>query len=75
MKPMISKRTFITCAASCWLFFSGFAFAAESEPVRGEDFIRVPAIGKALSLSNAFQSNMVIQRDKTIALWGWGGAR
>ena len=43
----------------------------EVKPVRGEDLIRVPAIGDGLSVSNAFQSHMVIQRDKPITLWGW----
>ena len=45
--------------------------SAQDQPVRGEDFIRVPAIGDGLTVSNAFQSNMVIQRDKPITIWGW----
>ena len=44
---------------------------AQDIPVRGEDFVRYPAIAEGLSVSNAFQSNMVIQRDKPIAIWGW----
>lgn len=35
------------------------------------DVIDVEAIGAGLCVSNLFQSNMVIQRDKPIALWGW----
>jgi sialate O-acetylesterase len=35
------------------------------------DVIEVPAMGAGLWLSNTFQSNMVIQRDKPIHLWGW----
>ncbi len=47
------------------------AALAQNGPTRGEDFIRVPAISEGLSVSNAFQSNMVIQRDKPIHIWGW----
>ena len=43
----------------------------EPKPVRGEDMIRVPAVGDGLSVSNVFQNHMVIQRDKPIAVWGW----
>lgn len=39
--------------------------------VRGEDLIETPAIGEGLVVSNAFQSNMVLQRGKPIAIWGW----
>ena len=38
-----------------------------------EDVVDVPAIGKGLCVSNLFQSNMVLQRDKPIAVWGWAG--
>ncbi|MEZ6067423.1 MAG: hypothetical protein R3B90_17340 [Planctomycetaceae bacterium] len=31
----------------------------------------MPAIGDGLCVSNLFQSNMVLQRDKPIAIWGW----
>ena len=36
-----------------------------------QDVVVAPAIGEGLCLSNAFQSNMVLQRDKPIAIWGW----
>ena len=36
-----------------------------------EDVIEVPAVGDGLCVSNVFQSNMVIQRDKPITVWGW----
>ncbi|MEL6105393.1 MAG: hypothetical protein AAFU85_05125 [Planctomycetota bacterium] len=36
-----------------------------------EDVIEVPAIGSGLCVSNVFQSNMVLQRDKPIRVWGW----
>lgn len=39
-----------------------------------EDVIDIPAIGKKLSVSNLFQSNMVLQRDKPMVIWGWAEA-
>lgn len=36
-----------------------------------EDVIEIPAIGDGLCVSNVFQSNMVLQRDKPISFWGW----
>lgn len=36
-----------------------------------EDVVDVPAIGDGLCVSNLFQSNMVLQRDKPIHVWGW----
>ncbi|MEM7010458.1 MAG: sialate O-acetylesterase [Verrucomicrobiota bacterium] len=61
MKPLVLLFLFLLPAAAL----------AQDQPVRGEDFVRVPAIGDGLSVSNAFQSNMVIQRDKPITIWGW----
>ena len=31
----------------------------------------VPAMAEGLSLHNLFQSNMVLQREKPITIWGW----
>ncbi|MEJ6561397.1 MAG: hypothetical protein QNL71_10115, partial [Akkermansiaceae bacterium] len=39
-----------------------------------EDVIEVPAVSGGLSIHNLFQSNMVIQRDKPVAIWGWAEA-
>ena len=36
-----------------------------------EDVIDVPAISEGLCVSNVFQSNMVLQRDRPIVVWGW----
>ncbi|MFT5733050.1 MAG: sialate O-acetylesterase [Planctomycetota bacterium] len=36
-----------------------------------EDVVEVPAIADGLCVSQVFQSNMVIQRDKPITVWGW----
>ncbi|GAB4146797.1 MAG: sialate O-acetylesterase [Planctomycetota bacterium] len=34
------------------------------------DVIRVPAVGEGLCVDNLFQSNMVLQRDRPIRIWG-----
>ena len=36
-----------------------------------EDVVEFPAVGEALCVHNLFQSNMVLQRDKPIPIWGW----
>jgi len=42
---------------------------AQQEP--GKDLTAVPAIAEGLSLHNLFQSNMALQREKPITIWGW----
>jgi len=44
---------------------------AEGKLERGKDRIDVAATGPGLWVHNLFQSNMVIQRDKPIRVWGW----
>ena len=36
-----------------------------------ENVVEVPAIGEGLCVHNLFQSDMVLQRDKPIPIWGW----
>ena len=45
---------------------------AQQEPEK--DITAVPAMAEGLSLHNLFQSNMVLQREKPITIWGWAVA-
>jgi len=56
----------VVCIGSLLLASAVFASAM---PRR--DVIDVPAIGEGLCVHNLFQSNMVVQRDKPISIWGW----
>jgi sialate O-acetylesterase len=42
-----------------------------AQPLPQEDVVDVPAIGEGLCFANLFQTNMVLQRDKPIHVWGW----
>lgn len=47
--------------------------AALAQKMPREDVVDVPAVTDGLCISNTFQSNMVLQRDKPMHLWGWAG--
>ena len=43
----------------------------QAQKMPREDVVDVPAIGEGLCVSNLFQTNMVLQREKPIYVWGW----
>lgn len=45
--------------------------AAAQRDMPRQDVVDVPAIGDGLCVHNLFQSNMVLQRDRPIRVWGW----
>lgn len=47
---------------------------ASPQKMPREDVVETPAIVEGLCVSNLFQSNMVLQRDKPVAIWGWADA-
>lgn len=59
----------------CLACFGFAAFGAltpvGAAPMPKADVIEFPAIGEGLCLHHLFQSNMVLQRDKPLNLWGW----
>jgi sialate O-acetylesterase len=61
-------------AATAVICLAGTALGAN---LPKENVIDVPAISEGLCVHNMFQSNMVLQRDKPISVWGWAspGAR
>ena len=57
------------------LLCGGVVHSQESQrKMPREDVVSVPAIGEGLCVSNVFQTNMVLQRDKPISVWGWADA-
>lgn len=44
---------------------------AQGKLEKGKDRIDTPAVGAGLCVHNLFQSNMVVQRNRTIPIWGW----
>ena len=68
-------RTCVILAAILSLVLNGEVRAqATDKPVRGKDLVYVAAMGEGLCVQSLFQSNMVLQRDKPISIWGWADA-
>ena len=62
-----SKRLRALLALACLPCWVG----SLSAQMPKEDVVDVPAVADGLCVSNVFQSNMVLQRDKPITVWGW----
>jgi sialate O-acetylesterase len=58
---IVSMLAAITCSTG----------AAPAQKLPKADVVDVPAVADGLCVSNVFQSHMVLQRDKPIAIWGW----
>jgi len=58
----------VLCAG--WIQTGALA-QVRKEQMAKEDVVDVPAIHDGLCVSNLFQTNMVLQRDEPIAIWGW----
>ncbi len=68
---MRNKMSFHFLPVLLFGLIAGQATSAEKEKMPKEDVIDVPAIGEGLCVHNLFQTNMVLQRDKPISVWGW----
>lgn len=67
---MLREMT-LSCLLLALLFGSVASAADAKKALPKEDVVDVPAIGQGLCLSNVFQTNMVLQRDKPLNVWGW----
>ena len=66
------NKTSLNCSVILLLtMIAGTALAADKKKMPKEDVIEFPAIGEGLCVHNLFQTNMVLQRDKPINIWGW----
>jgi len=74
---ILSKRNeaicplFLFCSLFALLFCEALYSQDGQEKMPREDVVEVPAIGAGLCVSNVFQTNMVLQRDKPVSIWGW----
>ncbi len=53
------------------LLVSSLSTNLSAQRMPREDVVDVPGTSNGLTVSNTFQSNMVLQRDKPIHIWGW----
>ena len=65
------NRMMLPCFCLALLLASAAIAAEGKKALPKEDVVDVPAIGQGLCVSNAFQTNMVLQRDTPLTIWGW----
>jgi len=65
------RKTLLSCLLLVALISRITVAGGQKQPMPREDVVEIPAIGEGLSVSNVFQTNMVIQRDKPVVVWGW----
>lgn len=65
------RRMIVPCLLLSLIVGSAARAADAKKPLPKEDVVDVPAIGQGLCVSNVFQTNMVLQRDKPLNVWGW----
>lgn len=58
-------------AATLFALLLVHAGSALAQQMPREDVVEVPAVAEGLCVSNIFQTNMVLQRDKPLHIWGW----
>jgi len=61
----------LPCLLLALLAVGAASAADKKKAMPREDVVEVPAIGQGLCVSNAFQTNMVLQRGKSLNVWGW----
>jgi sialate O-acetylesterase len=65
-------RTLLLCLLVSSVLTAPIVAADKKMP--REDVVEIPAVGEGLCVHNLFQTNMVIQRDKPVIIWGWAAA-
>lgn len=68
---MFRHRFSIAILCIFYLVTCNLCVAQDRKKMPKENVVDVPAIADGLCVSNLFQSNMVLQRDKPISIWGW----
>ena len=71
---MSLKNVFFLAALTVASANASLSAADASKAMPPQDVVDVHAIGAGLCVSNAFQTHMVLQRDKPLKIWGWATA-